>query len=210
MFRFDKKRIVLALAANVAGVTLQGAALSLLVYYANLMESGESFSLLRFNLETRDQATFLGVVAVIGAFLLVSAGLIFSGSRLITNIALDFASHCSQRVLALAAARPPHDVAPSEAPYPNRVSGRATGLVTIARAVRPLMQLSNPLAMLAYSIVVLLYIDPLLTFGVAMFVVPSLFFQYLVNYIAAQNEKRMPQARARSHRRIMRLLKGFA
>lgn len=212
LFRFSRSLTVLAVGAAVAGVTMQGAALALLLYYANLMEEDRPLSLgpLAIEVASREQTTFLGAMAAVALILLASAGLIFLGNMRTIRLAIDFAAHCSRRTIALENARPPMDQAPSGTPYPGKITGRATGLVGIARGVRPLLRVVNPLMLFAYSLAILVYIDWLLTLIVSLIIAPSMLFQYKVNYLAAQNQKRLGRARERAHKAIAGLLDGLA
>lgn len=210
LFRHNKVIMILALGVNTLGVTLQAAALSTLLYYANRMEQGDPLALAGLTVDPRASGTFISAVAVVGTALLVSAGLIFFGNRAITRVAAGFASDCSQRTLALTSARPPFDADPPEAPYSKAVAGRATGLIALARAVRPLMQLSNPSILFLYSMAILFYIDGWLTTGILIILLPSLIFHYAVNYKAAQNQKRLGGAVQRARRSIVDILQALA
>lgn len=210
LFRRDKVTVILALSVNTLGVTLQAAALSALLYYANRMEQGDPLALLGFAVNPRATGTFISAVAVLGTALLISAGLIFFGNRAITRVAAGFASDCSQRTLGLKSARPPFDADPTDTPYSKAVAGRATGLIALARAVRPLMQLSNPSILFLYSMAILFYIDGWLTAGIIIILLPSLILHYAVNYKAAQNQKRLGGAVRRAQRAIMHLLQALA
>jgi hypothetical protein len=180
------------------------------VYYGNLMEHGETLSVLGHSFAAQREATFLTAIAVVGILMLLSAGLVFWGNRTVTRTAVSFAVSCSQRTLALTGARPPGDRDPSDTPYPKTVVSRVTGLIGIARGVRPLLGLSNLAVQFAYSLAVILYIDASLTLIVVLLVAPSLFLQYTVNYHAAQNAKRLGAARSRAHRSVVRLLDALA
>lgn len=212
LFRFSRARMILALATNVAGVTLQGGALALLVYYANLMERNAPVGLGPLALEAapRDIATFLVAITAVAVMLLASAGLIFVGNMLIIRLAVGFGLDCSKRTLILERARPPRDDDPSSAAYPKRLPGRATAIVGIARAVRPLLRVFNPAMLFVYSTVILLYIDWSLTLIVGVLITPSLLLQYKVNYLAAQNQKRLGKARGRAQTAITGLLNELA
>lgn len=210
LFQHNKITMLFALGVNTLGVALQAAALSFLLYYANRMEQDDPLALSGVTVDPRAAGTFISAVAIVGIALLVSAALIFFGNRTITRVAAGFASDCSQSTVALQCARPPLDVDPSDAPYPKAVTGRATGLVGLARAVRPLMQLSNPTILFLYSVAVLFYIDGWLTTGMIIMILPSLVFHYAVNYHAAQNQKRLGRAVRRAQRSIVRLLDGLA
>lgn len=212
LFRFSRRLTLLAVGANVAGVTMQGAALALLLYYANLMEENRTLAVkaLAIEVASRDQSTFLVAMVAVGLILLASAGLIFLGNMKTIRLAVAFAGHCSRRTMALESARPPMDQAPSGAAYPKKIPGRATGLVGIARGVRPLLRVVNPLMLFIYSLAVLFYIDWLLTLIVAVIIAPSMLLHYKVNYLAAQNQKRLGRARERAHKAIVGLLDDLA
>lgn len=174
------------------------------------MEAGEELALGPYNLATREPTTFLLVVGLLGVLLLISAGLVFLGNRTIVRTAVNYAGYSSRRTLAAEKIRAPGNPDPSGSDVPGRVAGRATGLVGIARGVRPLLQVSNPAAMLIYSIVVVIYIDPWMTLLVAVLVTPSLFLQYVVNYWAAANQERLGGARKRAHSAVRDLLKDVS
>lgn len=201
---------MLALITNVCGVTLQGGALSLLIFYASRMEAGTALTWGQVHLETREPQTFLAVIGVLALLLLTSAGLLFLGNRMMTIAALKCAGYASRQTLAAEGVRPPGDPDPSKNPFPDQVAGRVVSLIAIARAVRPLLQISNPAVMFAYSVVVVVYIDVLVTLLLALIVVPTLFLQYVVNYRAAENQEKMGIANRRANQGLKELLNRMA
>ncbi len=139
------------------------------------------------------------VTIVLGLLLLLSGALVFAAGRAIIRLALDFAVDCSRTCLQLEHPRAPDRTIPPGQLYPNSALAHSSGLVGIARGVRPLLQISNPLSMLLYSVAVLFYIDTLLTLALSGLVLFSLVFQYIVNFNAAQNQKMLGRAKRRAH-----------
>lgn len=206
----DKRHFVLALITNVCGVTLQGGALSLLIFYASRMEAGAALTWGQVNLETREPQIFLAVIGVLALLLLTSAGLVFLGNRMITVASLKCAGYASRQTLAAEGIRPPKDPDPSKQPFPDQVSGRVVSLVAIARAVRPLLQISNPAVMFLYSVVVVVYINIWVTLLLIVLVVPTLFLQYVVNYRAAENQEKFANANRRANEGLKEVLNRMA
>lgn len=206
----DKRRFVLALVANVSGVTLQGGALSLLIFYASRMEAGTALAWGQLHLETREPQTFLAVIGILALLLLASAGLLFLGNRMMTVAALKCAGYASRQTLAAEGIRPPKDPDPSKQPFPDQVSGRVVSLIAIARAVRPLLQVSNPAVMFIYSVVVVVYINIWVTLLLILLVVPTFFLQYVVNYRAAENQEKFTVANRRANQGLKEILGRMA
>lgn len=210
LFLTDKRSFLLALTTNVVGVTLQGGALSLLILYASRMEAGADLTWGQYRLATRDPQTFLAVIAVLAILLLLSAAVVFLGNRIIARTALGYAAHSSRRTLGGGGVRPPRDPDPSRNPVPDQIVSQAASLVAVARAVRPLLQVSKPAAMFVYSLAVVVYIDPWMTLFLLLLVTPTLFLQYVVNFRAAQNQERLGEAGQRARRALAELLQGMS
>jgi hypothetical protein len=98
-----RTRLVLIIAANVAGVALQAAAVIIAYRYAAAVESGKLVQAAGFTLDPRGSLGLLAATAVT-VFLLavVSAVLIMRARVAGAKLALDYADYCRQRVYLLA------------------------------------------------------------------------------------------------------------
>ncbi len=196
VFRRRPGTALLALATNFVAPVLMGSALSLLIYFANLLESNKTLDLspLPLVLQPREPFDFGLMVACLG-LLMLSSGLVLLWANQITiRLAVRFAQDESQSVLTLQGARPWRGQDPSPGPYPKDVQRCAAGIIPMARAIRPLLQLFRPLFLLLFSLAALFYFNPWLTLIVILLVLPSLLFQYRINFTAAKNQELMGPA----------------
>lgn len=210
LLRFDSSSTLKAVVFNVLGGVLKAGALAFLLYYANLMEAGADISLVGYSLEVRSETAFYVAVSVAMALLLGGAFATYSGSHAISSLSIAFAAYCSQNLITSSGGRPAGNPHPSLLTYPARLSGSVTGVVRLSRSVKPLLQATNPLATLIYSLFVLFYLNALLSLVVILLALLSLFLQYMVNYQSAQNEKQLMASRGRGLRRLNGLLEDSA
>ena len=212
VFSFRPWTTILTVGCNVVGVLLKGAALTTLVYIAHKLESGTPLSIeqLQITLQPRESEGFVILVLFTGLLLLVGGVVAFLANQWTVRLATNFALAQSRRVLALNAGCPSRNPDPSEGPYPQEINSRAKGVIVVVRAIRPLLQVFRPLLFLLISISALLYMAPFLTFILILVVLPSLLFQYLVNYTAAQNEKLLAKAQRKMQRTIISRLDALA
>jgi ABC-type multidrug transport system fused ATPase/permease subunit len=210
LFRFSKIRTLIAIIFNVLGGTLRAGALAAFIYYARLMERGKVFSHFGITFDPRNQDIFIISIVTTGLLLIISSIVIFLGNWANTNLVLDFSSYCSRRVLAAARCRPPKNSPPSKDGFPSTILGQATGMKGIVRGIRPLIAITNPAVTLIYSFIILMYINAGLTIIMIIILLPSLLLQYLVNFHATQNQKRLDGAGSRSQRSIFNLLSSLS
>lgn len=210
LLKYDSRNTLKAVVFNVLGGVLKAAALAFLLYYANLMEAGADITLSGYTLEVRSEAAFYAAVSVAMALLLCGAFAAYAGSHTISSLSIAFAANCSQNILVSSGGRPADNPHPSLMNYPARLSGSVTGVVRLSRAVKPLLQATNPLATLIYSLFVLFYLNALLSLVVMSLALLSLLLQYRVNYQSAQNEKQLMVNRGKGLRRLNRVLAASA
>jgi len=206
LLRYDSSNSLKAVVFNALGGVLKAGALAFLLYYANLMEAGADISLAGYTLEVRSETVFFGAVSVAMVLLLCGAFTTYSGSHTISSLSIAFAAYCSQNIIVSSGGRPAGNPHPSLKNYPAGLSGSASGVVRLSRSVKPLLQATNPLATLIYSLCVLFYLDAVLSLVVMLLALLSLFLQYKVNYLSAQNEKQLMVSRGRGLRHLNRLL----
>lgn len=210
LFQFDRSSTLKAIIFNVLGGVMKAGALAFLLYYANLMEAGGNINLLGYSLEMRSETVFYLAVSIAMGLLLCGAFATYFGSHVINSLSIAFASYCSQNVIASSGGRPAGNPHPSLMHYPARLSGSVSGVVRLSRSVKTLLQATNPLATLTYSLFVLFYLDALLSLAVMAVALSTLFLQYKVNYHSAQNEKQLMVSRGRGMRRLNQLLDDSA
>jgi len=212
VFRFRPWSTAIAIGANVGGTLLKGASLTLLVYFASMLESDTPLILERLGiiLQPREPGGFAFMVVLIGVLLLAGGIVVFLANRMNIRLAVEFALDRSREVLTLSAGRPSRNIDPVAGPYPKEIDTRAKGVIVIARSIRPLLQLFQPLLLLLICLAALLYIAPFLTALLVLLALPSLLFQYLINYTAAQNQKLMGKAQRKMQKGVTALLDSLA
>ncbi len=203
---------LLALSTNLLGPVLMGGALAFLVYFAGLMESNTPLDteFLPVSLDPRDPQIFILVVVISGLTMLVSGLIMFWASCVSIRLATSFARDQSISVLSIDGGRPWRKADPVPGPYPDDVRRCSTGIVVLARAMRPLLQLIQPLVIFLFSMAALIYINPHLTAVMAVIALPSMFFQYRINYSAAKNQEMMGPALRKMQKSIASLLDSLA
>jgi hypothetical protein len=210
LFRFDRKSTLKSVLFNVLGGVVKAGSLAFLLYYASLMESGGSTTLLGYTLEYRSEPVFYLAISIALVLLLSGSFMVYAGNHVVNVLSVAFASRCSQAVIASSGRRPPGNPDPSLSAYPVRVSGNVTGIVRLSRAVKKLLQASNPLAMLVYSLIVIIYLNAMLSLVVMLIALPTLLLQYVVNYQSAQNEKLFDASRTGGLKKLIKLLGNHA
>lgn len=210
LLHYDSSNTLKAVIFNVLGGVLKAGALAFLLYYANLMEAGADIRLLDYSLEIRSATVFYVAVSVAMVLLLCGAFAAYFGNHIISSLSIAFAAHCSQNIIASSGGRPAGNPHPSLMTYPARLSGSVSGVVRLSRSVKPLLQATNPLATLVYSLLVLFYLNAMLSLVVMLLALLSLFLQYMVNYQSAQTEKQLMTSRGRGQRRLNGLLEDSA
>lgn len=210
LFRFDSKQTLIAIASNVLGGILKAGALAFLLYYANLMEKGVDITYLGYSWPSRSGPVFYFSISVALVFLITGALFVYWGNHVINALTLEFASNCSQRVLASSGGRPQRNQDPGTAFFPSSSGSGVTGIISFTRAVKPVLQVSNSLTILCYSLIVLFYLDAQLSLVIMLLVLPSLLLQYLVNFHSAQNEKDFRRSRLSARKKLDRLLGEYA
>ena len=204
LFTFDKWRLLGALLSNISGVTIQGGALTLLMIYGGFMENNRQLVIFGNEVSARDHNLFFMAMILIGMLLALGGVLKFFGSKLSMRLATDFAGHCSFRVLTMSATYPIKHPRYNEQDYPSVMQARITGLVLVARSIRPLLATSNPITMILYGLAALFYLDAGLTLILLLLSIPTLFGQYIVNYHVVQNEKKLVVAQRLARRELGR------
>jgi hypothetical protein len=197
LFRFDRKSTLKSVVFNVLGGVVKAGSLAFLLYYASLMESGGSTTLLGHTLDYRSEPVFYLAMSIALLLLLCGSFMVYAGNHVVNALSVAFASRCSQAVIASSGRRPPGNPDPTLCAYPARVSGNVTGVVRLSRAVKKLLQASNPLATLVYSLVVIFYLNAILSLVVMLIALSTLLLQYVVNYQSAQNEKLFDASRVK-------------
>ena len=210
LFRFDKWKLSGAILNNALGMTLQGGALTLLMLYGSMMEEDRSIDALGMTLYARDQYVFLAVLVFIGMLLSLGGLMKFFGSKVALYLSLDFARDCSLRMLVLSASNPAIHPQYDERSFPSITLSRITGMVVVARAVRPLLNVSKSLTGFLYGLAVLLFLNPILTLGLLLMSIPALFGQYLVNYNVVQNETGLRESNKMSKKTLRQEIKRLS
>lgn len=206
LFRFDSRKTLIAIVSNVLGGILKAGALAFLLYYANLMEKGVDITYLDYSWPSRSGPAFYFSISVALGFLVTGALFVYWGNHVINALTLEFASNCSQRVLRSSGGRPNRNQDPGTGYFPSRAQSGVTGIISFTRAVKPVLQVSNSLTILCYSLIVLFYLDAQLSLVIMLLVLPSLLLQYLVNFHSAQNEKDFLRSRLSARKKLNRLL----
>lgn len=214
VFRRRPGTALLALGTNFLGPVLMGSAMGLLIYFANKMESNTALNFglgpVQLSLQPREPTDFGIVVVCIGLMMLASGIVIFLANYITIHLTLQIAQDESKSVLMLYGGRPWRRQNPEASPYPKDVLRCAYGIIPLTRAIRPLLRLCQPLSFLLFSLAALLYFNPFLTMILAVVGLPSLFFQYRINYTAAKNQELMGPALRKMQRGITRQLNALA
>lgn len=202
----------LALIGNFLGPMLMGSALASLIHLVGRMEKNKPLVIdwLNLTLDLRQPQNFALMVGGVGAMMLASAIILFLANRISIHIATRFALDQSRFTLVIGGGRPARDADPEAGPYPRDVERCAKSIVGMARAIRPLMQVFQPLFLFLFSLAALFYINTFLTLIVLAVVLPSLVFQYRINLTVVQNEEFMSPALRRMQKGINALLKDLA
>ena len=195
LFRFDSKKTFLSILFNVTGGLFKAGALAMLLYYANLMERAMPISMLGFSWDSRSESVFF--LAIFAALVLLVCGAlaVYFGKNINYVLSIAFASHCSKVVLCATGGRPERNPCPTYENYHPGIKSGVTGIIGLVRGVKPVLQVSNPLSTLLYSLVVLFYLNSLVTLVVLVLALASLLFQYKVNFHAVQNEGALFESR---------------
>ncbi len=195
LLRFDRKKTLLAISFNVLGGLLKAGALALLLYYASMMERAAPITLLGYSWDSRAEGVFY--VAILVALLLLVCGAlaVYFGNHVNNVLTIEFAAHCSRTVLCAAGGRPARNPDPSSERFHRSVKDGVTNITMLARGVKPVLQVSNPLTTLTYSLVILFYLNSLVTLVVLLGAFASLLFQYRVNFRSVQNESALLEGR---------------
>jgi ABC-type multidrug transport system fused ATPase/permease subunit len=150
------------------------------------------------------------VVVTSGLVLLVSGLVTLWSNSINIRLAMQFAMDQSRYILTLKGGRPFKNSDPSKNPYPKDVQNRSKSIVIMARAIRPLLQVFQPLFQFLFSFAALVYIDFIFTILIFLGVLPSLYFQYVINYKASKNEDRRGPTLKNMQTRITSLLDNMA
>jgi len=212
LFKRYPVKIVFVQAANFLGPTSMGSALGLLIYFIHKMEKNTQFSLhyLPFTIEPRDPKNFTLFVLFIGIILLASSLITFLADVIGNRLAIQFALDHSRFLLTLRGGRPSKNIHPEESPYPKAVQNCSKNVVGMIRAIKPLLQLFQPLFSFLFSFAAMVYINFILTIGFVIIALPSLFFQYRINYKAAKNEENWGTSHKNMQRSIISLIDRMA
>ena len=195
LVRFDKKKTYLAISSNVLGGLLKAGALVLLLYYANLMERSADISLFDLSWSSRSETVFYISITIALVFLIFGSLAVYLGSHLNNSLSINFAAHCSKMLMCASGGRPARNPDPARERYHGSVRDGVTNITLLARGVKPVLQMSNPLTTLIYGLVILLYLNSLVTLVVLLLAITSLVFQYKVNFKSAQNEREFVEGR---------------
>jgi ABC-type multidrug transport system fused ATPase/permease subunit len=195
LFRFDRKTALLSGIFNVFGGLLKAGALALLLYYASMMERATPIDLLGFSLSPRSESVFYIAIAVALLLLVCGALAVYHGNHLINVLAMRFAAHYSRKLLCASGGRPAQNPNPSREKFHPSVKYGVTNITLLTRGVKPVLQVSNPLTTLIYSVVILFYLNAGVTLLVLLAALISLLFQYKVNFRSVQNEKALLESR---------------
>jgi hypothetical protein len=210
LIRFDKKKTFLATITNVFGGLLKAGSLALLLYYASMMERAAPITLLGFSWESRSGTVFYAAIFLALLLLVCGALAVYFGNHVINDLTIEFASHCSKTVLCAAGGRPARNPDPSRERFHPSVKNGVTNITMLARGVKPVLQVSNSLTTLIYSVVVLLYLNSLVTLMLLLVALTSLFFQYKVNFKSVQNEGALLESRRAGNKWLGKLFGDLA
>lgn len=210
LIRVDKKRTFLATSFNVLGGLLKAGALALLLYYASMMERAAPINLLGSSWDPRSEAVFYTAIFIALLLLVCGALAVYFSNHVINVLTIDFASHCSKTILCASGGRPARNPDPSHERFHPGVKKGVTNITMLARGVKPVLQVSNPLAILVYSVIVLLYLNSLVTLMVLLLALTSLLFQYKVNFKSVQNESAWLECRRAGNKSLGNLFSGLA
>jgi len=210
LYRFDSKSTAKSVLFNVLGGLLKTASMAFLLYYVGLMEQDNSIILLDYSLEPRSGPVFYFALSVTLMLLVCGAFITYAGSHVINKLSVDFSVHCSQGVVMSSGKRPAGNPHPSLASYPPRVAGSVTGIIIMSRAVKRVLLATNPLATLFYSLIMLFYLNAMLSLVILAIALSTLLLQYMVNYHSAQNEKRFTSVRSTAMQKLKILFANHA
>ena len=205
-------KMILAQITNFLGPTLMGGSMALLVFFVHKLEKNVPITIkyLPFTFTPRDPVDFTIVVVTSGLVLLGSGLVTLWSNSINVRLAIQFALDQSRYILALNGGRPFKNSDPSKNPYPKDVQNRSKSIVAMARGIKPLLQVFQPLFQFLFSFAALAYIDFIFTALIFLGVLPSMYFQYVINYKASKNEDRRGPTLKNMQARITSLLDNMA
>ncbi|MCW7755440.1 hypothetical protein OOT00_15800 [Desulfobotulus sp. H1] len=196
-----RNKVLLVSFADFVGVSMQVAALWVLLQYIFHLESGKPINILDYSIVARDSFQVFFVFTTVAFFLLLlSAWLIFYSDVQKIKLRVLFERFCSQRAFLAYEKKSFFLFLATEKLKNTGISKIAIGDARYySRALFMVFNLLKPVCYLVIAVPAMLYISTRLTFILGAVVLISLFFQYLVSKNAAKQSVLLENYNMRSN-----------